>query len=99
MDVFGQSGRPCRGAHRLRGSGGFIRCEQGRTRTTQIGRIYADSFVQKANRSSKCQAFNKTMDGGLAMSEFQKATLAGGCFWCQEAVFDELKGVVSVESG
>ncbi len=27
------------------------------------------------------------------------ATLAGGCFWCLEAVFDELKGVASVESG
>jgi peptide-methionine (S)-S-oxide reductase len=29
----------------------------------------------------------------------QIATLAGGCFWCLEAVFDELNGVVSVESG
>ena len=27
------------------------------------------------------------------------ATLAGGCFWCVEAVFDELRGVESVESG
>jgi peptide-methionine (S)-S-oxide reductase len=27
------------------------------------------------------------------------ATLAGGCFWCLEAVFDQLKGVKSVESG
>jgi len=27
------------------------------------------------------------------------ATLAGGCFWCLEAVFDDLKGVASVESG
>ena len=27
------------------------------------------------------------------------ATLAGGCFWCLEAVFDEMKGVHSVESG
>src|SRR6266536_1687854 len=29
----------------------------------------------------------------------QVATLAGGCFWCLEAVFDQLKGVESVESG
>lgn len=26
-------------------------------------------------------------------------TLAGGCFWCLEAVYDQLRGVVSVESG
>lgn len=27
------------------------------------------------------------------------ATLAGGCFWCLEAVYDQTKGVTSVESG
>jgi peptide-methionine (S)-S-oxide reductase len=27
------------------------------------------------------------------------ADLAGGCFWCLEAVYDELRGVESVESG
>jgi peptide-methionine (S)-S-oxide reductase len=31
--------------------------------------------------------------------DLQVATLAGGCFWCLEAVYDELKGVESVESG
>ena len=27
------------------------------------------------------------------------ATLAGGCFWCLEAIYDDLKGVSLVESG
>ena len=29
----------------------------------------------------------------------EKATFAGGCFWCMEAPFDKLPGVVSVTSG
>lgn len=29
----------------------------------------------------------------------EKATFAGGCFWCTEAIFDQVKGVISVESG
>ena len=32
-------------------------------------------------------------------TNLQTATLAGGCFWCLEAVFDEIKGVQAVESG
>ena len=35
------------------------------------------------------------------MSEDMKdiATLAGGCFWCLEAVFEQLQGVEKIESG
>lgn len=33
------------------------------------------------------------------MPQLETATLAGGCFWCLEAVYDEMKGVESVESG
>jgi peptide-methionine (S)-S-oxide reductase len=33
------------------------------------------------------------------MAEPEKATLGGGCFWCLEAVYDEMEGVLSVESG
>lgn len=29
----------------------------------------------------------------------EQATLGGGCFWCLEAVYDELKGVLDVQNG
>src|SRR5260370_33480437 len=33
------------------------------------------------------------------MSQLDTATLAGGCFWCTEAIFKRLKGVISVVPG
>jgi peptide-methionine (S)-S-oxide reductase len=33
------------------------------------------------------------------MDNLETATLAAGCFWCVEAVFDDLKGVEDVVSG
>ncbi|MCB0712517.1 MAG: peptide-methionine (S)-S-oxide reductase MsrA [Ignavibacteriae bacterium] len=33
------------------------------------------------------------------MSNYKKATLGGGCFWCVEAIMLRLKGVISAESG
>ena len=41
----------------------------------------------------------KAVDMTQAQSRNEIATLGGGCFWCLEAVFDDLKGVASVESG
>ena len=54
------------------------------------------------NRRFACLAL-----GALAMMSsaaadpprLAKATFAGGCFWCTEAVYAELKGVKSVTSG
>ena len=33
------------------------------------------------------------------MSKLQEIVLGGGCFWCTEAVFKEVRGVTDVESG
>jgi peptide-methionine (S)-S-oxide reductase len=34
-----------------------------------------------------------------AQSKTEKATFAGGCYWCMEEVFDKLDGVISATSG
>lgn len=33
------------------------------------------------------------------MTQQETVVLAGGCFWCTEAVFEQVRGVLSVESG
>lgn len=38
-------------------------------------------------------------DSPTTSSEKEVAILAGGCFWCLEAVYDQIVGVDSVESG
>jgi peptide-methionine (S)-S-oxide reductase len=39
------------------------------------------------------------MTGNTQHSQTQISTLGGGCFWCLEAIFDDLKGVTDVVSG
>ncbi|MEL7121002.1 MAG: peptide-methionine (S)-S-oxide reductase MsrA [Bacteroidota bacterium] len=36
---------------------------------------------------------------GKGYEKYEVATLAGGCFWCTEAAFERIKGVVDVISG
>ena len=37
--------------------------------------------------------------GGENENRMEKVTLGGGCFWCVEAVYEEVKGITSVKSG
>jgi peptide-methionine (S)-S-oxide reductase len=62
--------------------------------------VAAFSFTQmsfKKNQSNKKIAMSDT--GNPENKKLEIATLANGCFWCTEAVFQQLKGVEKVTSG
>ncbi len=51
----------------------------------------------KSNLSSIQKEKSQTKN--METANLEIATLAGGCFWCTEAIYQQLDGVVSVESG
>jgi peptide-methionine (S)-S-oxide reductase len=48
--------------------------------------------------STQAQQQN-TMDNKESSEKFAQATFGAGCFWCVEAIFEEVKGVKSVVAG
>ena len=44
--------------------------------------------------------FTVTLLGNRDMRDnYERATFGGGCFWCVEAIFERVQGVVTAESG
>jgi peptide-methionine (S)-S-oxide reductase len=55
----------------------------------------SDDRTARIKKTMENKNITNTMDG----KKTDTATLANGCFWCTEAIFEQLDGVVSAESG
>ena len=66
-----------------------------------IGLTTLVSCGQKTTTITKLNTDNNNMEpkNQQALPALEKATFANGCFWCTEAVFEELEGVISATSG
>lgn len=51
------------------------------------------------NTTMNSPSTSATKDETLASAANDTATFANGCFWCTEAIFEELEGVISATSG
>jgi peptide-methionine (S)-S-oxide reductase len=52
-----------------------------------------------ANEQPNANTMTETPETPTATSKHEVATLGNGCFWCTEAVLEQLNGVLDVESG
>jgi peptide-methionine (S)-S-oxide reductase len=57
------------------------------------------AFTSCKQSSSQNHKIEKDKMNQSDDSKLQTATFGSGCFWCSEAIFERVKGIVSVESG
>jgi peptide-methionine (S)-S-oxide reductase len=56
-------------------------------------------LAKRRDGISGLRSYVRTKAMEISMSNTQQAIIAGGCFWCTEAVFRDVVGVSEVESG
>ena len=56
-------------------------------------------LVSIAANGQSIGTYNDTVEGNNMGNKTELATFGGGCFWCTEAVYEKIDGVVSVISG
>lgn len=64
--------------------------------------LFENSLIERfspMNKQEPVQETKEVMGQVEEKAELQTITLAGGCFWCTEAYFQEAEGVISAVSG
>lgn len=70
--------------------------------------LFMWAFIAQSFTWAGCQSADQNLTTMSEVKEVKEvsysgkkdtATLGGGCFWCVEAIYQELKGVISVASG
>jgi peptide-methionine (S)-S-oxide reductase len=64
-----------------------------------LAAVLVNGWTFKAQGTSTAQGTGTVLEPADAPPGLAKATFASGCFWCSEALFQQLKGVKSVVSG